>query len=180
MGRLEEFRTLTLAFIQLEAPGAALDTDTVSLVEQGCALRSELLAACAWNLRGRREVGSLARITDSLLAVELALDLTELADLVSDNHAAFAADESFVAVEMTEHAVNLACKLRARHLHSSPCVSHEWGLRTQVFSLLLECATEVQTAGAYALRHQPNWARAFGPVRNVSRRRSRLRDALGT
>jgi hypothetical protein len=178
--RLNEFRTLTLAFIQLEAPGAALDTDAVSIIEQGCALRSELVAACTWNLRGLRDVASLARITDSLHAVELALDLTELADLVSDNPAAFLADESFVASELTDHAVNLACKLRARHLHSSPCVSHEWGLRSQVFSLLMDRATEVQTAGAYALRHQPNWARAFGPVRNVSRRRSRLRDALGT
>lgn len=180
LDRLTDFRTLTLAFIQLEAPGAALDTDTVSLVEQACALRSELLAACTWNLRGRRDLGSLARITDSLQAVELALDLTELADIVSDNPSAFSADDSFVAGEITEHAVNLACKLRARSLYSSPCASHERGLRTQVFSLLMECATEVQTAGAYALRHQPNWARAFGPVRNVSRRRSRLRDALGT
>lgn len=178
--RLVELRTLTLAFVQLEAPGAAIDAESASLVEQACALRAELVAACTWNLRARRDVANLARITDSLHAVELALDLTELADLVSDNEAAFAVDQSLAVVEITDQAVNLACRLRARHLHSSPCLSHEWGLRAQVFSLLMDCITEVRTAGSYALRHQPNWARAFGPMRNVSRRRSRIRDVLGT
>lgn len=170
--RLSELRTLVLAFIQLEAPGT--EGEWASLVEHACAVRAELVAACAWQLRGRRDASQLARITDSVDAIELAMDLTELADLVSDNEPLFARDQSLEVAELTELAVTLACKLRARNLHSSPCVGHEWGLRAQVFSLLMDCATEVQSAGCYALRHEPHWARLFGPIRNVARHRSKI------
>lgn len=175
--RLAELRKLMLAFIQLEAPGT--EAESATLTEHACAVRAELAAACAWQLRGRRESSHLARITDSVNALELAMDLTELADLVSDNEPLFAGDQSLETAELTELAVTLACKLRARNLHSSPCVGHEWGLRAQVFSLLMDCAIEVQTAGCYALRHEPHWVRFFGPVRNVARPRSKLRDSLG-
>lgn len=177
--RVNELHVLLLAFVQLEAPGASEDADGVSLVEQACALRGELLAACAWNLRGRRGAGTLARISDSVRAPELALDLTELADLITDNESAFGSDVSFDVFERTEDAVNLACKLRSREMQLSAS-AHECCLRGQVFSLLMDCVAEIQTAGVYALRHNPNWSRVFGPVRNVSRRRSGLRDALGT
>lgn len=176
--RTIELRTLVLAFIQLEATGAELDSDAGSVIERACALRAELVAACTWNLRGRRELGNLGRITDSARSSELALDLTELADLLFEHEDLFTSDHSFNPTDAAERAINLACKLRGEQLQSAPCASHEWGLRTQVFSLLMECVVEIQAAAIYGLRHMPNWARAFGPLRNVSRRRSRLRDSL--
>ncbi len=172
-------RTLLLAFIQLEATGRDLDVESSYIVESACMLRADLVAACTWNLRGQRSVSGLARITQSVNASELSLDLTELADLLSNNENAFKDDASFSAREACEQALSLACKLRCLVGQRFCSVTGERELSVQVFSLLMDCVTEIQTAGAYGLRHSPNWARAFGPLWNVCRPRSRLRSALG-
>jgi hypothetical protein len=172
-------RTLVLAFIQLEATGRDLDVESSCIVESACLLRADLVAACTWNLRGQRSASALARITQSVNASELSLDLTELAELLSTNESAFRDDASFSAREACERALSLACKLKCLVGQRFCSVTGERELSAQVFSLLMECVTEIQTAGVYGLRHSPNWARAFGPLWNVCRPRSRLRSALG-
>lgn len=176
--RATELRSLLLAFIQLEAAGRDPDLEWTALAERACQLRAELVAACSWNLRGERAVNTLARITQSAEVRDICLDLTELAELVSAHEAAFTFDSSIDAREAAEQALGLACKLRTITGHRACSATGERELSVRVFSLLMDVATEVQAAGAYGLRYAPHWARAFGPLWNVCRPRSRLRSAL--
>lgn len=176
---VSELRTLLLAFIQLETSGRDLDAEENYLIEKACVLRAELVAACTWNLRSRRDSNTLARVTQSVTPSDLALDLVELASLISENASSFATDKSFCVAEACELARTLACKLR---VYTGRCpfgLSGERELSMMVFSLLMENATRVQAAGTYALRDDPHWARAFAAPWNICAPRSKLRMVLG-
>jgi hypothetical protein len=177
--QVSELRVLLLAFIQLETTGRDLDVEENYLIEKACVLRADLMAACTWNLRSHRDSNSLARVTQSVNPDDLALDLVELASLISENAAAFAADKTFCVAEACELARTLACRLRAYTGRCPFGLSGERELSMMVFSLLMENATGVQAAGTYALRDEPHWARAFAAPWNICARRSKLRMILG-
>ena len=199
--RLRELRLLLLAFIHLEASalcGAGQsEAASNSLHEDALTLRAELLHACRWNLRAARAEAYLARISNSSHCRELALDLTELADVIQQHAEYFETDNTFCAPNQVQKALALAAgltaqgtlsaaehcddfledRLPAATLHAS---GGAVGMASSyhVFACLIACRDEICAAGSYALRATPQLSRAFARDARLSRRSSTLRSQL--
>lgn len=131
-----------------------------SPLDRAARLRDELLGACHWNLRGSEHAEALARITDSEDPEELALDLTELAQLALTHLPAFGEDATVDARGLANDAQAAATELAALPAVGLR-VKPEWRqLRARAFTHLVRVVEELRTAGRYAYRGTPG-ARAW-------------------
>jgi hypothetical protein len=148
----------------------------VELEERAVALRSELIAAGRFNLRGREGQSTLTQIRGGEGVADLVQDLFDLAVLLEKNADAFARDQSFdVAARVTE-ARSLGDALSAgvsqQRLGPEPGSARD--LRDRAFTYLDDLVVEVRAAGRYAFRLEPQQAKAF-----TSRHRRRARTKAG-
>lgn len=152
--------------------------------QAGVELRSEIVAACRWNLR--RDPAALA-VIDQIVqgdgVPDLVQDLLDLAALLGVQEAAFDGDETFDARAKAEAARGAATEITAGLSESRTLGDHEAAklLRDQAYSHLAKLVAEVREAGRYAFRKEPRRAAAFGSAymrkaKARSRRRAGKRE----
>jgi hypothetical protein len=148
---------------QGDAPGG------IVRLEHAARLRAELRECCQWNLRAGAHAEALARITDSEDSREIALDLSELSRLVTENWAAFAADATLDLSALIPLAQRLARQFAVAP--EADGVKGEWlELRARAYTHLLHVLQLLREAGRYAFRADPAIRVAFSdPERNRSR-----------
>jgi hypothetical protein len=131
----------------------------------GVELRSNLVAACRWNLR--REPTAQA-VIDEIVQGEgvpdLVQDLLDLAALLGRHEAGFDADDTFDAPAQAEGARSMAAEITAGLSQSRTTGDHEAAkdLRDRAYSHLAKQVADVREAGRYAFRKEPRRAAAFG------------------
>ncbi len=152
------------------------DAEFAEALESALELREELNAACHWNLRARDVGAALVRISDSSDCVELAIDLRELAQLVTDHASDFDVDESFDAAGSVRQALALADELNAIADRVAPVAVVE--MRDRAFTHLADLVDEIRHAGSYAFRRDPEGCAVFVVDGQCRRRRSRLRSMV--
>lgn len=147
----------------------------IELEESAAALRSQIIAAGRWCLRGERDAqATLSSISGGDGVDDLVQDLRDLAVLLERNLPAFERDRSFDAPTRAAEARELARCL-------SSLVSDERSelepsevrlLRDRAFTHLDEIVSDVRAAGRYAFRLEPEVLPFF-----TSRYRRRVRRA---
>lgn len=149
--------------------------------QAGIDLRSELVAACRWNLR--RDPGALA-VIDQIVQGEgvpdLVQDLLDLSALIRQQEAAFDGDETFDAAAQAEAASSSASEITAGLSESRTLGDHEAAkqLRDRAYSHLAKLVADVREAGRYAFRKEPQRAAAFGSA-YLRRLKARSRRKAG-
>ncbi len=131
----------------------------------GTELRSEIVAACRWNLR--HDPVALA-VIDQIVQGEgvpdLVQDLMDLAALIDRQAAAFDGDETFDAAAKAEVARTTASEITAGLSESRVLGDHEAAklVRDRAYTHLSKLVADVREAGRYAFRKDPRRAAAFG------------------
>lgn len=132
--------------------------------QAGMELRSDLVAACRWNLR--HDPAALA-VLDHIMQGEgvpdLVQDLLDVAALIGQHEAAFDGDDTFDAAARAESARSAAADITAGLSASRTLGDHEATklLRDQAYTHLAKLVADVREAGRYAFRKEPRRAAAF-------------------
>ena len=146
----------------------------------GQRLRTELLAACRWNLRGQPQVRPmLDHVVKGRDTPDLVQDLHDLATLIDRHRTAFDRDRSFDAPQQAEAAHALAHAIAAGEgkawAHQTPAdLKH---LRDQAYTHLARLVAHLREAGRYAFRDEPRRAAGFASAHRRTRERKRRRAA---
>ena len=154
--------------------------------QAGVELRSDIVAACRWNLR--HDPAALA-VIDQIVqgdgVPDLVQDLLDLAALLGVQEAAFDGDDTFDAPAKAEAARSAAAEITAGLSESRTLGDHEAAklLRDQAYSHLAKLVADVREAGRYAFRKEPRRATAFGSAymrKAKARSRRRAGEPEGT
>ncbi len=133
--------------------------------QAGAELRSEIVAACRWNLRGDRvALAVIDQIVQGEGVPDLVQDLLDLAALLGQQEAAFDGDETFDSAAKAEAARTTASEITAGLSESRVLGDHEAAklLRDRAVTHLAKVVADVREAGRYAFRKDPRRAAAFG------------------
>ncbi len=149
------------------------------LENDGRALRSELAAACRWNLRDDRvALATVSAVAPEGGLADLVQDLNDLAHLVESRKAAFKADKSFDAQAKAKQARELAGKLEQgisnEQLENDQARAKD--LRDRAFSHLYDQVSLVRDAGRYAFRDSDKMRSRFASSYNHHRTRSTVAE----
>lgn len=149
----------------------------------GLRLRTELLAACRWNLRGHPQIGPiLDHVVKGRGTPDLVQDLHDLATIIERHRTAFERDETFDAPQQAEAAHALAHAIAAGDgkawTDQDPADLKR--LRDQAYTHLARLVTHLREAGRYAFRHEPQRAAGFASAHRRTRERKRRRTARAT
>jgi hypothetical protein len=144
----------------------------------GLRLRTELLAACRWNLRTHAQARAvLDRVRAGRGTPDLVQDLSDLATLVDHHRPAFERDASFDAPTQAEAARSLATQITVG-LSTARSARHRDQLkltRDRAYTHLAGLVTHLREAGRYAFRNEPERAAAFASDHRRARERKRRR-----
>lgn len=146
---------------------------------RGAALRSELVAACRWNLRDdRKAMAVLSAVQEGEGVADLVQDLEDLAALASLHLQRFVADQTFDPVAQSEAARSLAAEIRAGLSESRQTTPQDAAkeLRDRAYTYLDDLSARVREAGRYVFRRDPVTAARFG---SAYKRRKRRRAGGG-
>jgi hypothetical protein len=148
-------------------------------IEQGEALRSDIAAACRWNLRkDRAGLAVVSAVMEGDGIEDLIQDLNDLAELVDRKRSAFTADKTFKATVKAEEARSLAAELTALTSaeRNAPASPEAKDLRDRAYTHLDDLVRQVREAGRYAFGDEPE---AYGRFVSdyLRRRRARAKKA---
>lgn len=132
--------------------------------ELGYAHRSEVVAACRWNLRDNRTaMATLGVIAEGDGIPDLIQDLRDVAVLAEANVAAFEKDESFDAPAAIETCRSLASDITAGQsaFATSAEAAAARDLRDRAYTWLWGIDADVRAAGRYAFRNDPEQVSRF-------------------
>ena len=143
--------------------------------ERGRELRTQLLAACRWNLRYDPVASAtLHAINEGEGLPDLIQDLLDIAHLIDSRPAAFELDTTFDAALQAETARLLAGEIEAglsgERLRDDQEQARD--LRDRAYTHLDEIVDEIRAAGRYAYRNDPDLRLRFGS-HYLRRRRAR-------
>lgn len=131
----------------------------------GIVLRSEISAACRWNLRHDRAAQAvLDDIARGQGVADLIQDLLTLAALLDRHESAFDPDETFDAPAHAEAARSAAEEITAGLSESRLTADRDAAkdLRDRAYTHLTKLVSALRDAGRYAFRREPQRAAAFG------------------
>ncbi|MEM9458517.1 MAG: hypothetical protein AAGF11_30345 [Myxococcota bacterium] len=144
----------------------------------GLRLRTELLAACRWNLRGQPQLGTmLDHVIKGQGTPDLVQDLHDLATIIEHHRTAFDRDESFDAPQQAEaaHALAHAIATGEGRAWADQEPADLKRLRDQAYTHLARLVTHLREAGRYAFRNEPQRAAGFASAHRRTRERKRRR-----
>lgn len=133
--------------------------------QAGVELRSELVAACRWNLRHDPEaLAVIDAIVQGEGVPDLVQDLLDLSTLIRQHEGSFDDDETFDAAAQAEVSRSTAAEITAGLSESRLLGDHEAAkqLRDRAYSHMAKLVADVREAGRYAFRKEPQRAAAFG------------------
>jgi len=148
--------------------------------ERGATLRSDLLAACRFNLRDdRTALATLGAISQGDGVADLVQDLSDLATLIEQRRAAFERDKTFDPSKRAEEARSLSSEIAAgiSGERSTSDQTAALELRDRAYTRLDDLVSTVREAGRYAFRSD---AKLRGRFVSAFLRRRRKRSGADT
>lgn len=148
--------------------------------ERGATLRSDLLAACRFNLRDdRTALATLGAISQGDGVADLVQDLSDLATLIEQRRAAFERDKTFDPSKRAEAARSLSSEIAAgisgERTTNDQTAALE--LRDRAYTRLDDLVSTLREAGRYAFRED---AKLRGRFSSAFLRRRRKRSGADT
>ena len=131
----------------------------------GADMRTELIAACRWNLRENNTAqATLSAIASGAGVADLVQDLADLGELILKHAASFAMDSTLDPTKTAETAHSTAAALAdglsgERYDQTQRKAK---ALRDRTYTLLADEVTDLRGAGRYAFRNTPKMLRNFG------------------
>jgi len=182
--RLPQARPLLEAAREAQARWAAVHSprkpeEQQALEESGATLRADVVAALRWNLRGSRLVmGALDRIVAGTGVADLVQDLVDLGELVQQQLAGFASDQTFDAKATVTELRELAEAIRGglSEYRTDAAMATALALRDRAWTALDDAMTDIRDAGRYAFRNTPDARRftsTYERTQRVAQRRKR-------
>lgn len=145
------------------------------LEDQASVLRSELTAACRWNLRDDRvALATVNAVATGDGVPDLIQDLNDLAHLIESRSAAFKSDTTFDAAAKAKEAHKLASELEqgvsTTKLADEQAQAKD--LRDRAFTYLYDQVALIREAGRYAFRDNDSMRARFASAYKRSRSRA--------
>ncbi|PKN59388.1 MAG: hypothetical protein CVU56_00660 [Deltaproteobacteria bacterium HGW-Deltaproteobacteria-14] len=150
-----------------------------ALEDEGLALRASVVAAIRWNLRDARLVmGALDRIVEGVGVADLVQDLVDLGELVQQQLAGFASDQTFDAEGAVTQLRQLSDAIRAglAEYRTDEAMASALALRDRAWTALDDAMTDIRDAGRYAFRNTAD-ARRFASAYERNQRLNQKRRA---
>jgi hypothetical protein len=145
------------------------------LEDQATVLRTDLMAACRWNLRDDRvALATVSAVAAGTGLPDLVQDLNDLAHLIESRSDAFKTDKTFDAAAEATEAKKLAKELE-QGVSSGKLADEQSAakdLRDRAFTYLYDQVSLVREAGRYAFRGNDSMRGRFASAYKRSRSRA--------